>query len=115
MYLIERDIQPENCGSMPAAMWWAMATLTTVGYGGARPLTAAGKLFGSCITLIGVGMVALPAGILASGFFEQLCRGRRAAAPSLFSGLRDAGIKLPPLSGSDRNAFPGTDSLTADC
>ena len=89
MYLIERDVQPETFGSIPAAMWWAMATLTTVGYGDAIPVTAAGKLFGSCITLIGVGMVALPAGILASGFSEQLRRSREQWEDQLATAMED--------------------------
>ncbi len=89
MYLIEKDIQPETFGSIPAAMWWAMATLTTVGYGDAIPITPVGKLFGSCITLIGVGMVALPAGILASGFSEQLRRSREQWEDQLAAAMED--------------------------
>ncbi len=67
IYIFEHDAQPVAFGSIPAAMWWAMATLTTVGYGDVTPVTAAGKVFGSCITVIGIGMAALPAGILAAG------------------------------------------------
>jgi voltage-gated potassium channel len=72
IHLLERDVQPEAFGSIPDAMWWAMATLTTVGYGDVVPITPWGRVFGGCITLIGVGMVALPAGIIASGFSERL-------------------------------------------
>lgn len=72
IYLIEHDIQPEQFGSIPAAMWWAMATLTTVGYGDVTPVTAAGKFFGGFITFLGMGMVALPTGIMVNGFSEQL-------------------------------------------
>lgn len=72
IYLLENDTQPEVFGSIPKAMWWAMVTLTTVGYGDVVPLTPMGKLFGGLIGLIGVGMVALPAAILASGFAENL-------------------------------------------
>jgi len=72
MYLFEHQAQPEAFGSIPAAMWWAVATLTTVGYGDVTPITAGGKVFGACITIIGIGMVALPAGILASGFSDHL-------------------------------------------
>lgn len=76
IYLLENDIQPDVFGSIPAAMWWAMATLTTVGYGDVVPVTPMGKLFGSIIGLIGIGMVALPAAIMASGFAENLQRRR---------------------------------------
>jgi voltage-gated potassium channel len=72
MYLFEHQAQPEAFGSIPAAMWWAVATLTTVGYGDVTPITVGGKVFGACITIIGIGMVALPAGILASGFSDHL-------------------------------------------
>jgi voltage-gated potassium channel len=71
IYLIEHEIQPEKFGSIPAAMWWATTTLTTVGYGDVTPVTPLGKLFGGAITLLGMGMVAIPAGILASSFSEQ--------------------------------------------
>ncbi len=71
IYLIEKDLQPEQFGSIPAAMWWAITTLTTVGYGDVTPITGWGKFFGGAITLLGMGMVALPAGILASSFSEQ--------------------------------------------
>jgi voltage-gated potassium channel len=72
MYVFEKDAQPEAFGSIPHAMWWAFATLTTVGYGDVTPITVWGKVFGAAITVVGIGMVALPAGILASAFSEQL-------------------------------------------
>jgi voltage-gated potassium channel len=72
IYYFERDAQPVDFGSIPAAMWWAFATLTTVGYGDVTPVTVGGKVFGACITVVGLGMVALPTGILASGFAHQL-------------------------------------------
>ncbi|EAR08070.1 ion transporter [Reinekea blandensis] len=76
IYLLEHEVQPDAFGSIPDAMWWAMATLTTVGYGDVVPITPLGKLFGGLITVIGIGMVALPAGILASGFADQVHRRR---------------------------------------
>jgi len=76
-YLIEGPAQPENFGSIPAAMYWAIVTMTTVGYGDVVPVTALGKLLAAIIGLIGVGMVALPAGLLASGFSQQLHERRR--------------------------------------
>jgi len=72
IYYFERDAQPVAFGSIPAAMWWAFATLTTVGYGDVTPVTVGGKVFGACITVVGLGMVALPTGILATGFAAQL-------------------------------------------
>lgn len=72
MYYFEQTAQPEAFSSIPASMWWAFATLTTVGYGDVTPVTVGGKVFGAMITVVGVGMVALPAGILASAFTEQL-------------------------------------------
>jgi len=77
MYFIESHYQPDHFGSIPEAMWWAMATLTTVGYGDVTPITGWGRFFGGLITIIGMGMVALPAGILASGFAEQLAQRRQ--------------------------------------
>jgi voltage-gated potassium channel len=80
MYFAENRAQPEVFSSIPAAMWWALVTLTTVGYGDIVPVTALGKLVASFVAVLGVGMFALPAGILASGFTERkkiLEEGRR--------------------------------------
>jgi voltage-gated potassium channel len=71
MYFFERHAQPVAFRSIPDSMWWAVSTLTTVGYGDVTPVTTAGKIFGALITIIGVGMVALPTGILASGYSTQ--------------------------------------------
>ena len=76
IYLIEQDVQPEAFGSIPSSMWWAMVTLTTVGYGDVTPVTPLGKFFGALVALIGIGMVALPTGILASGFANAFRRRR---------------------------------------
>ncbi len=72
MYYFERESQPVDFGSIPAAMWWAFATLTTVGYGDVTPITVGGKIFGALISVVGIGMVALPTSILASGYTRQL-------------------------------------------
>lgn len=72
MYLVERDVQPEDFGSIPAAMWWASVTLTTVGYGDVTPITVVGRMIGVVIMILGIGLVALPAGMLASRFSEEL-------------------------------------------
>jgi voltage-gated potassium channel len=80
MYVIENAAQPEAFSSIPAAMWWGIATLTTVGYGDIYPITPLGKVLGSIIALLGVGLFALPAGILASGFNDVIPR-RNIRAP----------------------------------
>lgn len=75
LFLIEGEIQPEAFGSIPRAMWWAMATLTTVGYGDAYPVTAVGKIFAGCSAIIAIGIVAMPTGIMAAAFsstFQKL-------------------------------------------
>jgi voltage-gated potassium channel len=77
IYYVEHDAQPEAFSSIPAAMWWGVATLTTVGYGDVYPITPIGKFLGAVIALLGIGMFALPAGILASGFAEELQKKRQ--------------------------------------
>ena len=92
IYIFEKDAQPEKFGSMPAAMWWAVATLTTVGYGDVTPITSMGKLFGAIVTIIGIGTVALPSGILASGFSDQLKRRQNTYKDELSKALQDGVI-----------------------
>ncbi len=74
IYFLERDAQPDKFGSVPAAAWWALATLTTVGYGDVVPITPLGKLLGGIVMLLGVGMIALPVAIIATGFSQELAR-----------------------------------------
>ena len=76
MYYIENDVQPDKFSSIPETMWWGIATLTTVGYGDVYPITALGKLMGGIIAILGIGLFALPTGILASGFTEQLAKNK---------------------------------------
>ncbi|MCI0486018.1 MAG: ion transporter, partial [Blastocatellia bacterium] len=77
IYYAENESQPEVFSSIPAAMWWGIATLTTVGYGDIYPVTPAGKILGAIIAVLGIGMFALPAGVLASGFAEEIQKRRR--------------------------------------
>ena len=77
IYLLEHKIQPEEFGSIPSSFWWAVTTLTTVGYGDVTPITTAGRVFGGIITLVGMSMVALPTGIIASGFGNMFRRNRQ--------------------------------------
>ncbi len=72
MYHAEHDAQPEQFRNAFSGLWWAVATLTTVGYGDIYPITAFGRLLGAIIAILGIGMVAIPTGILSSGFMEHL-------------------------------------------
>ncbi len=74
MYVFEHEAQPESFTSIPKAMWWSVETLTTVGYGDVYPVTMVGKMFAAIIALLGVGIFALPAGILASGFADEMSK-----------------------------------------
>ena len=98
IYLIEHAIQPEKFGSIPAAMWWATTTLTTVGYGDVTPITPLGKLFGGTITLLGMGMVALPAGILASSFSQQAHQRRETFKLKVQEALADGKLTFEEYS-----------------
>lgn len=72
VYAVESKAQPEVFTSIPASMWWAVVTLTTVGYGDVTPITPLGRILGALITILGVGLAALPAGILANGLANEL-------------------------------------------
>jgi len=74
MYLVERDAQPDKFGTIPDAMWWAIVTLGTVGYGDVVPSTVPGKLVAAVTILFGLMMVALPVGIIASAFANEIRR-----------------------------------------
>ncbi|MCK8061630.1 MULTISPECIES: ion transporter [unclassified Fusibacter] len=72
MYTFENHVQPEAFSNIVETFWWAIATLTTVGYGDVYPITAIGKVLSGIIALLGIGVVALPTGILSSGFLQEL-------------------------------------------
>lgn len=90
MYYVERDSQPQLFSSIPAAMWWTTITLTTVGYGDAYPVTAAGRVIGAVVAIFGIALFALPTAILASGFIDelQLAKGRVDICPHCGKELR---------------------------
>lgn len=70
MYSIECNSQPEVFQNAFSGLWWAIATFTTVGYGDIYPVTVAGKILGGIVSLLGIGLVAVPTGIISSGFME---------------------------------------------
>ncbi len=85
MYYIERDANPAF-SSIPTAMWWGIATFTTVGYGDLTPITPLGRILGGAVAILGIAMFAIPAGVLGAAFAEEMQERRRkrdqeAAAP----------------------------------
>lgn len=77
MYYIENEAQPENFASIGHSLWWAVATLTTVGYGDVYPITGTGKFLSAVIALIGIGFIALPTGIISSAFIEKVQQNKK--------------------------------------
>jgi len=71
LFLIENEAQPERFKSIPHSMWWGIVTLTTVGYGDMSPVTLPGRILGGMTMLIGIGMLAMPTGIIATGFANE--------------------------------------------
>lgn len=80
IYYAENEAQPESFSSIPATMWWAIVTLTTVGYGDIVPVTGLGRLFAGLTAVLGIAMLALPTAILTSGLMERLSALRDSAA-----------------------------------
>ncbi len=72
MYYVEHSAQPDKFSSIPATMWWGVTAMTTVGYGDIHPITPLGKLLGGITAIVGIGLFALPTGILVSGFNEHI-------------------------------------------
>ncbi len=84
MHLIEGEQQPEQFATITRSLWWAVVTLTTIGYGDAVPVTLAGRAIGGVVAVFGIGLFALPAGMLGSAFAEAIAarNGDRAACPA---------------------------------
>lgn len=74
LYFVEKDANPKGFSSIIESMWWSVVTLATVGYGDVVPITVLGKFIGAIASIVGLGMFALPAGILANGFAQELAR-----------------------------------------
>ncbi len=76
MYTVENPVQPEQFPDIISSLWWAICTLTTVGYGDVYPITAAGKFFAAIISLVGIGIIAIPTGIISAGFTSLIGKDR---------------------------------------
>jgi voltage-gated potassium channel len=77
IYYLENEAQPDKFSSITESIWWATVSLATVGYGDVYPITAGGKIFASIISLIGIGIVAIPTGIISASFVEEINQLRR--------------------------------------
>jgi len=98
MYFIEKEAQPEAFSSIPEAMWWGIITLTTVGYGDVYPITPLGKVLGALIAFLGIGMFALPAGILGSGLIEATQRKKKIDEKSMEESIENVSTKFPNVN-----------------
>jgi voltage-gated potassium channel len=87
IYQFENSVQPDRFGSVFDSLWWALSTLTTVGYGDVYPMTLGGKVFTGLVLMIGLGIVALPAGIIASSLTEARERQKSIVDPL---------VRIPP-------------------
>jgi voltage-gated potassium channel len=79
MYSAENPAQPENFSNAFDGIWWSVSTLLTIGYGDVYPVTLVGKIMAICIAFLGVGVVAIPTGIISAGFVEQYHKAQASA------------------------------------
>lgn len=94
MYSIEHEAQPEVFKNAFSGIWWAVSSLLTVGYGDIYPITTLGKVFGICITFLGVGVVAIPTGIISAGFVEQYAEMKKAVSVGTAKDMQFIKIEL---------------------
>ncbi len=83
IFFAEHDAQPAKFSSVIASMWWGIETMATIGYGDMVPITPLGKFIAGVVALLGVGLFALPAGIFASGFIEEIQQGKKEKSPQV--------------------------------
>lgn len=107
LHYAEEHAQPDKFGSIPQALWWAVITLTTIGYGDVYPITPLGKTLGGLIAVAGIGIVALPTAIIASGFSEELRKSHDAkeAGGRHHGAHPPAGTADSPVSGNTATTF----------
>ena len=96
MYSLEHEAQPDVFTNAFSGIWWSVSTLLTVGYGDIYPITTLGKLFGIVISFLGVGMVAIPTGIISAGFVDQYSRVKRLSKYANETDLRFVQVELSP-------------------
>ena len=96
MYSVEHEAQPDVFRNAFSGIWWSVSTLLTVGYGDIYPITTLGKLLGIFITFLGVGMVAIPTGIISAGFVEQYARVQAGATIAREQDIRFIKFRIAP-------------------
>lgn len=110
MFWLEHEAQPQVFSSIPATMWWGIVTLTTIGYGDMSPVTNAGRAFGGVVAVMGIGMFALPAGLLGAAFVDELGKVRDAQRKREAEAAVAAGHAICPHCGkvlpADGGAHP---------
>ena len=95
--LFEHKVQADRFGGLPDALWWAIVTLTAVGYGDVVPATVGGKIIGAVVMVSGIAVLALMTGVLASGFAEE------SGGANIFAcGSRSCACRCSPRSASQR-------------
>jgi len=113
MYMIEGEAQPQGFSSIPAAMWWAVETLTTVGYGDLVPTTVLGKIVGGAVAIVGVAALALFTSLITVSFLDQLRQRRAALGQAVEASLADGALsagEMAALEGlSDRLGLPASE------
>jgi voltage-gated potassium channel len=119
IYFLEHDAQPDKFGSIPASAWWALSTLTTVGYGDVVPVTPWGKVLGGVVMLLGICMVALPVAIIATGFTQESSRHQfvvtwsMVARVPLFANMDESEVAEITKLLYTRNFMPGVPMVRA--
>ena len=102
IYVFEHELQPENFGSIPESMWWSFVTLTTVGYGDVVPVTGAGRAIAALTALMGVCVVALLTGIVATGFSKQMAMKQSELEDEIEQAMADGHISIDEQARIDR-------------
>ncbi|HCH70086.1 MAG TPA: hypothetical protein DE042_06305 [Colwellia sp.] len=105
MHAVEGKVQPDVFGSIIQSFWWAVVTMTTVGYGDVVPITAIGKVISTFIMLIGVGLVALPAAMLAARFSEELHERKQKLDVNITNALTDGYIDQEEYQALEKLAY----------
>lgn len=104
LYFFENKAQPEAFASIPHALWWAIVTLTTVGYGDVYPVTLGGRMFTGIVLVLGLGAVAVPTGLMASALTEIRREEKERGAASAFSQRVEFAIAAHDVAGNKPKA-----------